>query len=148
MKYLCINCNYIYDEALWDYIEWIPAWTKIERLERCPVCFEYDTFEWIKEEVIYIEKNTNDRIELAHFIEVKRKNWILEVIIWKNSHPMWEEHRICWVWLFDEYSDLVDEEFLSPDSDSIVEFEDYNLWEFEVRIKCSQHKLFGRKFVF
>jgi rubredoxin len=146
MKYLCVNCNYIYDEALWDSTEWIKAWTKIEELEICPVCFEYDIFEPIKEEVIYIEEDTKDKFELAHFIEVEKKNWVLKVVIWGNSHPMWEEHRICWAWLFDEYWDLVDEEFLSADWDSIVEFVDYDLWEFEVRVMCSQHKLFGRKF--
>ncbi len=30
MKYLCVNCNYIYDEAIWDSWEGIEAGTKID----------------------------------------------------------------------------------------------------------------------
>ena len=60
---------------------------------------------------------------------------------------MWDDHRIAWVWLFDEYEDLVEERFLKSDDDSVVVFDDYWLTDFEVRIKCTQHKLFAKKFV-
>jgi rubredoxin len=148
MKYLCVNCNYIYDEALWDELEWIKAWTKIENLRTCPVCWAEDSFEYIKEEVIYIEEWTPDRIEQEHFIEAEKKDWYVTVCIWKNEHPMTQNHRIVWVALYDEYGDMLDEVFLWEDDDLVVDFEDYYLDEFEVRVACNQHKLFGRKFVF
>ena len=146
MKYLCINCSYIYDESFWDTNEWIEPWTKIEKLENCPVCFETDTFNHIDEEIIYIDEDTKDNIELEHLIELEKEWENLLVTIWSNMHPMLEEHRITWAWLYDEYWDLVAEEFLSPDSDLVVEFEDFYLWEFEVRVKCNQHNMFARKF--
>lgn len=146
MKYLCVECNYVYDEALWDEWEWIESWTKIDDFVRCPVCDEYDSFHHINEEVLYIDDNTLDRIELEHDIQVKNDNYSIEVTIWDNCHPMTPEHRITWVWLYDEYSDIVDEKFLSIDDDSVVVFDNYDLDEFEIRIKCSQHKLFAKKF--
>ncbi len=148
MKYLCVNCNYVYDESIWDEVDWIEAWTKIDQFEFCPVCNEYDSFHHINEEVTYIDENTVDKIDLEHDIEVSRDDFSIEVIIWNNSHPMWDDHRITWVWLYDEYSDLVDEKFLSVDSDSVVVFDDYDLDEFEIRVKCSLHKIFAKKFLF
>lgn len=146
MKYLCVECNYIYDESLWDPSEWIEPWTKIEDFIKCPVCDEYDSFHHINEEVIYIDDNTPDRIELEHDIHVNNDNNSVEVTIWNNQHPMTSDHRITWVWLYDEYSDLVDQKFLWVDDDSVVVFDNYDLDEFEVRVKCSQHKLFAKKF--
>lgn len=146
MKYLCVNCNFIYDEALWDKWEWIESWTKIEYLSPCPVCLEYDTFNHINEEVIYIEENTKDLYEMSHFIEAEKKDWKILITIGHDVHPMWEEHRISWIWIYDEYWDLVTEEFLWIDFETSIEFEDYDLDEFEIRIKCTQHNLFARKF--
>ena len=146
MKYLCVNCWFVYDEAFWDKSEWILPWTKIEDLLECPVCNEIDTFNYINEEIIYMNKDTRDKYELAHFIDAKKENWKLLVTIWDNMHPMTEDHRICWLWLYDEYWDLVTEEFLWVDDDTTLELEDYELDEFEVRLKCSQHNLFSRKF--
>jgi rubredoxin len=148
MKYLCINCNYIYDEALGDETEWIEAGTKIENLGVCPVCSETDTFEHINEEIIYVEEDTPDRMEQEHFIEAEKKDWYITVCVWKNEHPMWKDHRIAWVGLYDEYGDLLDEVFLWEEDDLVMDFEDYDLDEFEVRVGCSKHKMFGRKFVF
>ena len=147
MKYLCINCNYLYDEAIWDDIEWIEPWTKIDHFEYCPSCQEYDTFSHINEEVYYLSEQSFDSIENDHNIEIKKNDFDIEVIISENNHPMWDDHRIAWIWLYDEYSDLVDEKFLKVDDDSVVVFDDYDLDEFEVRIKCTQHKIFAKKFV-
>lgn len=146
MKYLCTNCSYVFDEAIWDNWEEIPAWTKIEQLEYCPVCEEYDTFHHINEEVTYLDENTRDYIDFEHNIELIHDDFRFEITIWNNSHPMWEDHRIAWIWLFDEYADLVEEKFLDTDSDTVVVFDDYDMDEFEIRIKCTQHNTFWKKF--
>ena len=147
MKYLCTNCNYIYDEALWDSGEWLESGVKIDDNFMCPVCEEYDTFHHVNEEICYLDDEPTDLFEIDHFIEVNHKWEEFEVIIWWNTHPMWEDHRIVWVWLFDEYSDLIDEKFLKTDDDSVVIFDDFWIDEFEIRVKCSEHKLFAKKFV-
>lgn len=147
MKYLCVNCNFIYDEAIWDQVDWIPAWTKIEDINYCPACQETDTFNHINEEINYIPENTVDKIDLEHNIEMHHDNFRFEITVWWNSHPMWDDHRIAWVALFDEYSDLVEEKFLWIDDDSFVVFDDYDLDEFEIRVKCTQHQTFAKKFI-
>ncbi len=147
MKYLCINCNYIYDEAIWDSVDGIPAWTKIEDLNYCPSCQEIDTFNHINEEITYIDEDTVDKIDLEHDIQISHDNFRIEVTVWWNSHPMWDDHRIAWVALFDEYSDLIEEKFLWIDDDSFVVFNNYDLDEFEIRVKCTQHQTFAKKFV-
>ena len=146
MKYLCTNCNYTFDEALWDPSEWIEAWVKKTEEFVCPVCNEEDTFYHIDEEITYIEDDTNDILEMDHFIEIKHDNFQFEVNIWDNVHPMGENHRIAWIWLFDEYWEMVDEKFLEIETDSTVLFDDYDLDTFEIRVKCSQHQLFAKKF--
>lgn len=147
MKHLCVNCSYIYDEAIWDSWEGLEAWTKIEDIISCPVCDEYDTFHFISEEISYLDDNPRDKFDVEHYIQVNHIDDTFEVIIGWNTHPMWDDHRIAWVWLFDEYDDLVEERFLKSDDDSVVVFDDYWLTDFEVRIKCTQHKLFAKKFV-
>lgn len=146
MRYICTNCNYNYDEAFGDQWEWIEVWTKIENIEKCPVCDECDTFHHINEEICYIEDDTNDILEQEHFIEVSMEKDNLHVIIWDNIHPMWENHRIAWIWIFDEYWDFYEEKFLEIDTDPSVLFENFELEEFEVRIKCSVHQIFAKKF--
>jgi rubredoxin len=138
----------MYDEALGDDMEGIAPWTKIENLRTCPICGTEDSFEYITEEITYIEEWTPDKMEQEHYIEVDRKNGYITICIWNNEHPMSLEHRIAWVALYDEYGDMLDEVFLWEDDDLVVDFEDYDLDEFEVRIGCSKHKLFARKFVF
>ena len=63
MKYACTSCWYVFDEALWDEVEWVENWTKIDCLDCCPVCLENDSFFQIKEEVIYVDENTIDKVE-------------------------------------------------------------------------------------
>jgi len=56
------------------------------------------------------------------------------------------EHRILSIWLFDEYWDLVEEKFLNVDDDSVVTFDNYDLDDIEIRVRCSKHGIFARKF--
>lgn len=144
MKYLCTNCNYIYDSAFWDMEEEIEIW---DILEQCPVCEEYDTFQGIEEEVNYIEDDIMDSIELEHFPEVTIQWDKLIVVVWWELHPMWEDHRIASVWLYDEYWDLIDEKYLEMENEARIEFDFDDLDEYEIRVKCSLHWVWGKKFV-
>lgn len=141
MKYLCTNCNYVFDNALWDVEELVWIW---DELVECPVCGEYDTFQGIEEEVNYID---NDLwvLEIDHYPEVEIIWNKLKVTVWNEIHPMWENHRIAAVYLFDEYWDQIDVKYLELDIEPVVEFDYDNLWEFEIRVKCSIHWLWWKK---
>jgi len=143
MKYFCTNCNYIYDKAFWDKEENVEIWTE---LDKCPICEEYDTFHGIDEEVNYIDENNLWALEIDHFPEIKIKDNKLIVIVWNEIHPMWPEHRIASVSLYDEYSDLIDVKYLEMEVEAICKFDFDDLDEFEIRVKCSLHWVFGKKF--
>ncbi len=147
MKYFCTYCNYSYDEAFWDEIEEIEAWTKIDFLDFCPCCLESDSFFPVEEEINYLDKNSNLPKDLEHFIEFKKtKDNKLKIIISENNHPMEKEHKIASVSIFDEYGDLVEERFLKDDFWEEIIFDNYDLDNFEIRIKCNKHGIFARKF--
>jgi len=150
MRYLCTNCNYIYDESIWDSWENIVAWTKFDNLWdhfACPVCSELaEEFQEIKEEISYINEQNPFWFEQEHFINYKIFDWDLEVQVWKwDLHASWPEHRISWIWLYDEYWDFVNENFLSDGEDPISEFDISDLDDFEIRVKCTIHWVWGRK---
>ena len=145
MKFLCTNCNYVYDKSLWDKEEEIEVWRE---LEMCPICEEYDTFQGIEEEINYIEKDTwLSSMEVDHFPDVEIKDDIIVVTVWNEIHPMWENHRISAVYLYDEYGDLIDTKYLELETEARVEFDFDDLDKFEIRVKCSQHWVWGKKFL-
>lgn len=143
MKYLCTNCNYVYDKAFWDKEENIEIGTE---LEMCPVCEEYDIFQGIEEEVNYINDDNLWWLEIDHFPEIEIKNGKLLVKVGNEIHPMWPEHRIGSVSLYDEYGDLIDVQYLEMETEANCEFEFDDLDEFEIRVKCSLHWIWGKKF--
>ena len=144
MKKLCTTCNYIYDESTWDKEENIDIWTKIDK---CPVCKEYDTFQGIEEEINYAEDEDNlNMLEIEHFPIFNFDRSILEVRAWREPHPMWAEHRVCSIWLYDEYGDLIEESFYAEDDELVMKFDISDLDSWEVRIKCTIHWIWGRKF--
>lgn len=143
MKYLCTSCSYIYDKAFWDAEEDIEIWDEIEI---CPVCEEYDTFQWIEEEVNYIDEDDLSWLEIDHFPEAELKEDKIIVKIGNEIHPMWDSHRIAEVSLYDEYWDLLDSKYLELETEAVCEFDFDDLDEFEIRVKCSLHWLWGRKF--
>ena len=144
MKYLCTSCNYVYDTALWDEEEEIQVW---EELYECPVCEEYDSFQWINEEVNQIKSNTSLWLEAEHCPIIQINDDILYVIVWKwNRHSMGEDHKIASVSLYDEYWDLIEEKYLYDREEPEIEFDFDDLDEFEVRVKCSLHGVWSKKF--
>jgi desulfoferrodoxin (superoxide reductase-like protein) len=49
--------------------------------------------------------------------------------------------------LYDVYWDLVDTKFMQQDVDPIVEFDFDDLWEYEIRVQCSLHGIWWKKFI-
>lgn len=150
MRYLCTECNYIYDESLGDSEEWIKSWTAFYSLWdyfTCPVCGETkDSFHEITEQINYIEdENSVDFMELDHFMEIYKEEWLIEVKIWKEMHPSWEDHRITEISLYDEYGDLVETKFIEVWEEPEVQFDISDLDDYELRVRCSLHWVWWRK---
>ncbi len=151
MKYCCTNCNYVYDESMWDIDEEISPWTRFDDLGdyfACPVCSENtDSFYMIKEEINYIENvNTVDRLELEHYPIINIENQKLTVSVWKITlHTMWEDHYISSISLLDEYGDLIEEKFLNNTDKLKVTFDFDDYEDFEVVIRCTYHWLWWIK---
>lgn len=150
MRYMCTNCSYVFDESLWDQEEGIWQWTLIETLDICPVCQEYESFQWIKEEINLIEWNDMYGLEKEHFPQIIPKvnrhgEEEIEVIVWDPSHPMWEDHFISSVMLYDEYDELVKEEFLLPESETKIIFNVSDLDDYMIVVRCSIHGLWWVK---
>lgn len=153
MKYICTNCNYIYDESVWDKEEEIEAWTRFYELWdyfACPVCYEWsENFDVIKEEINYIvDDETRDYLEVEHLPVIKIENGILTVSVWKDiKHVMWDDHYISSISLCDEYWDIIEEKFLDMWDKPTAQFEFDDLAEFEIVVRCTFHWLWGFKFV-
>ncbi len=150
MRYLCTNCSYIYDEALWDALEWIASWTLFDDLWEdfvCPSCYEEkENFQEIKEEINYPYDNKGNlsALEKEHYINYSLENDVLKVYVGKDEeHPMEEWHFIACIALFDENDEKIEEKFLSPEDDCIAEFDIQYLDEFEIKIYCSLHLWWG-----
>ena len=148
MRYLCTGCNYIYDESQWD--EDISYGTSFDALDdyfTCPACWaEKDYFHEIKEEVNYIPEDPREPLEIDHYIETEVSRDKLVVTIGNEIHPMWDSHRISAVSLYDEYGDLIETKFMDYDVDPVVEFDFDDLWEYEIRVQCSLHGVWWKKF--
>lgn len=146
MKFICTNCNYIFDEFIDEGEDVI---NKVDEDTVCPACGEQWFFQWIEEIVNYAEDLDNLKFhELEHIPQIEvvdEQNHIIKVFVWQNEHPMWAEHRLYSISLYDEYWDLVDEEFLNKDADPVVEFDVYDFDEYEIRVKCSLHWVWGRR---
>lgn len=148
MRYLCTSCNYIYDETLGE--EDFQQGTSFDELGdyfTCPVCWALkEEFHGIEEEVNQISDNPNDPLEIDHFIETQITWEKLIVTVWNAIHPMWDSHRIAAVSLYDEYWDLIETKFMQQDVDPIIEFDFDDLAEYEIRVQCSLHGMWGKKF--
>lgn len=148
MKYICTNCNFIFDESLGDRDDSIE---KVDSYTICPSCSEVDTFQWVEEIVNYA--NHEDKLEFLEIehipnIEVIDENLQkIKVTVWLNEHPMWIEHKIISISLCDEYGDLVKEELLFQDGTPEAEFDVLDFDEYEIRVKCSIHWVWGKKIV-
>lgn len=149
MRYLCTNCSYIYDESLGDITEWYESWVLLSSMQdffSCPVCGEnIDFFQEINDEINYFSKNQDLSFEEEyHFPVLSFKDWKLEVSIWKDeAHPSEDSHFISSIALYDEYWDLVEEKFLGVEDKWNVLFDDHDLDDFEIRLRCNIHWLWS-----
>lgn len=145
MKYICTSCSYVFDNSVGDKEEWVEVWSE---LDCCPVCEEFDCFQWIDEEKNYISwEDWLSSIEIDHFPEINILSDKLEVIVWSEVHPMWENHRISSISLYDEYWDLIETKYLEIEQEPKVVFAFDDLDEFEVVVRCTQHWLWAKKYV-
>ncbi len=144
MRYICTNCNHIYDEALGDTEEGYMPGVKLYDMQDfflCPVCSEWiDYFQEITEEINYIDKDKMSSLEAEHFVNIEQKDKKINIWVWNDEeHPSGDTHYINNIALYDEYGDLVEEKFLTQEDKWKASFDDYDLDEFEVRVKCSIH---------
>jgi len=142
MKYLCTNCNYIYDETIWDEKEWIAPWTLFSELDYdffCPNCFEpKEAFMEVKEEILFAQNNNFlSPLEKIHVPQVKILDNKAFVKVGKIEHPMIESHFIYSISLYDEYWDLVEEKLLNIWEKPEVIFDISQIDDFEIRAKCN-----------
>ena len=148
MIYSCTWCRYIYDEAIWDEKENIKQWTLFNELEYdwiCPICWEdKDNFMEVNEEILTVEDIDNmTELEATHLpvITIDLDSVLVEV--WHVEHSMVEWHFISSVWLYDEYWDIVFEEFLDIWKKPEIVFDISDLDSFEIRVKCNVHWLWS-----
>lgn len=151
MRYLCTECNFVYDEALGleeEYIEPHTSFWEISEDFICPVCHSpKEYFSRIEEEINYAwEDEILSEADLIHFpvVKVDEKKDEIKVFFWKwELHPMVSGHFISTVSLYDEYKELVEQKFFSPWDDCYTTFPLQWLDEFEVVIKCNMHWSFS-----
>jgi len=149
MRYLCTHCNYIYDEILGEVEDWISPWTKLDSIKDvfcCPSCYEsIDNFQEIIEQVNSFDTDDNIIwIEYEHFPFVEKlEDWFIKIEV---KHPDEKSHFLWNIWIYDEYWDLVYEEFFKPWEPAYLEFDVSDLDEYEIRTFCSLHWAFSKKF--
>ena len=149
MKYLCTHCNYIYDEILGEVEDWISPWTKLSSMQdifTCPSCYEsIDNFQEIREQINSFDTDKNIIwIEYEHFPFIEKwEDWFIKIEV---KHPNEESHFLWNIWIYDEYWDIVYEEFFKPWEPASLEFDVSDLDEYEVRTGCSLHWVFSKKF--
>ncbi len=148
MKHLCINCNYIYDEIIGEIWDWIEQWTKLDDIREnfvCPSCFESsENFQEITPYIHSLDNETNVFwIELEHLPIIKLlDNWEIKIEV---IHPNEDSHFLWNIAIFDEYWDLVYEEFFKPWEPAYLEYNISDLDDFEIRTTCSLHWIFSKK---
>lgn len=149
MRYLCTSCAYIYDEAIWDIHDWYEPWVKLYDMQDyflCPSCWErVGYFQEITEEISYLDQDNNLTIEEElHYPVISEEDSKIKVSVWiDESHPSEEWHFITSIILLDEYWDVVEEKFLTPKEQWTTIFDNYDLDEFEVRVRCNIHWVFS-----
>lgn len=151
MRYLCVNCSYIYDEALGDETDGIEAGTCIDMIDEethCPGCDgSFEDFSPIEDEIIYVDDPDNmSNVEREHFPRITYKDSErVEVCVWDEEelHPSGDDHRVTAIYLVDDEWHIVEELFIMVDEDPVAEFDVSGLESFEIRASCSQHGLWS-----
>ncbi len=149
MRFLCVNCWYIYDESLGDETDGIDVGTCIDEINEethCPGCDgSFEDFSPIEDEVLYAEDPDNmDHIEKEHVpYIVYQDTQKVEVQIGEDMHTVGDDDRITAIYLVDDEWHIVEEIFIMPDEDPVAEFDISGLEFFEIRSSCSRHGLWS-----
>lgn len=149
MRFLCINCGYIYDESLGFEEEGIEPGTCIEDMSEdyvCPGCGgSFEDFSPIEDEVLYVDNIHNlTHIERDHVPQiVYQDSERVEISIGEEMHPSGEDHRITAIYLVDDEGHIVEENFILPEEDPVAEFDVSGLEFFEIRASCNRHWLWS-----
>ncbi len=151
MRFLCVNCSYIYDESLWEETDGIEPGTCVHEIGEdihCPGCDgSFEDFSPIEDEVIYVDNPEKlsyiEREHMPHIIYQDTEK--VEVCIGEEDemHPSGEDHRITAIYLIDDEGHIVEEVFIMADEDPVAEFDISWLELFEIRASCSQHGLWS-----
>ena len=149
MRFLCVNCSYIYDESLGDVHEDIDPGTSVDQIPEdilCPGCEgSFEDFAPIEDEVLYIDNPDRltdvEREHMPHILYQDSEK--IEVSIGEDMHPVSDDHRITGIYLVDEEGHIVEELFIMPEEEPIAEFDVSGLDNFEIRASCSQHGLWS-----
>lgn len=149
MRFLCVNCGYIYDESLGDEEDGIEAGTPIDNIPydvHCPACDgSFDDFSPIEDEILYAENpehlNHLEKEHIPHIIYQDAER--VEVCVGEDMHPIGEDHRITAISLIDDEGHIVEEIFIMLDEEPIAEFDISGLDVFEIRASCNRHGLWS-----
>lgn len=151
MRFLCVNCSYIYDESLGDETDGIEPGTCVDEIWEdihCPWCDgSFEDFSPIEDEVIYVDDPKHlTHVENEHFPRILyQDSEKVEVCIGEEEemHPSWEDHRITAIYLIDDEWHIVEEIFIMQEEDPVAEFDISGLEVFEIRASCSKHWLWS-----
>jgi rubredoxin len=149
MRFLCVNCSYIYDESLWEESDGIEAGTGIDEISEdihCPSCdWSFEDFSPIEDEVLYAENPKYlNQIEKEHIPSiVYQDSERVEVQVWEEMHPVWDDNRITSIYLVDDEWHIVEEIFIMEEEDPVAEFDISGLDLYEIRASCSRHWLWS-----
>lgn len=146
MRYLCTNCNYIYDEWMGEQTDWIQSGVYCDDDFECPWCGESGYFHEIQEELNIIDASNNQwYLELEHIPVIHLRDDILEIRVGREPHSMWPTHRISTIAIHDEDGDMIEQQFLSEDDQAVWEFHIDGYDDIEIRIRCSLHGTWSKK---
>ncbi len=149
MRFLCVNCSHIYDEALWEETDGIEPGTGIDEISEdihCPSCDgSFEDFSPIEDEVIYADDPHNlSHVEREHMPRIMHlDDQKVEACVGEEEemHSSSEEHRVTAMYLVDEHGHIVEEVFIMAFEDPIAEFDISGLDDFEIRASCNMHGL-------
>lgn len=150
MKYICIGCGYIYNEAEWEREYGVPPCTLHTHLPDdffCPVCQEYhkDDFIALDEPILPLPTYhpSLQLFEKEHIPLYEKENNLLHIFIGYEKHPMEKNHCIYKIGLYDESGDEIDEKILHIWEEPTAVFDIEYMEQLEIRIFCSKHGIFS-----
>ena len=144
MRYICTNCNFIYDDNIWIPEEGIAPQSFFIMGENfvCPSCFwEKDWMYELSEEIIYFENIDNlselESLYYPNYVIDKDKK-VLSISFSELDSHNWA--LISKVVLLDEYNDIID---ISSDCEDEISFDISTIDSFKILIHSQNHWLFS-----